>query len=203
MSDHPLQSKLFPLCSQVGLNGPSQWSLLHSAYTTCKLAYHNLTHIADCLEKFSARKSEAENPAAIELAIWYHDAIYDPRAPDNEEQSAQLASESLSNTPFAKPVSNLILATKHTSPLTSQDAQLICDIDLSILGASPSDYQKYASAIRSEYSWVSESDYRAGRSKVLKHFLDRDFIFSLKNSQEIYETQARQNISQELISLQT
>lgn len=203
MTTAKLQSQWLTLCSQISLEGESQWKLIHTAYTTPTLAYHNLKHIADCLAKFSARKQEATNPIAVELAIWFHDIIYDPRAPDNEEQSAQVAATFISTTSLANTVSDLILATKHSDHPSSPDAQLLCDIDLSILGSPPGRYQQYATAIRDEYSWVSEPDYRQGRSKVLQSFLDRDLIFSLKTSQTLHESQARINLENEIQELRT
>jgi predicted metal-dependent HD superfamily phosphohydrolase len=197
----PLQSQWLSLCSQIQLDGATHWPKIQSAYTTPNLAYHNLHHIADCLTKFATRRQEATNPIAVELAIWFHDIIYDPRASDNEEQSAQVAASFLSTSSLAKAVSDLIIATKHSDTPSSPDTQLLCDIDLSILGSPPGSYQKYAAAIRNEYSWVSNPDYTKGRTKVLQNFLTRPTIFSLETSRTLYETQARQNIEAEINSL--
>jgi len=197
-----LQSQFLALCSQIGLNGEDQWTKIHTSYTTSGLAYHNLDHIADCLEKFSTRKDEAEDPISVELAIWFHDVIYDPKASDNEEQSARQALDFLASTPCAQIVSDLILATKHSGEPITPDKKLLCDIDLSILGSDSSRYQEYSEAIRDEYSFVPEAKYQTGRTNVLQQFLNRPSIFSLGISQDLYESQARQNLTKEILSLQ-
>ncbi len=53
--------------------------------------YHTWTHIEAC---FAARRELTEDAsAAIDLALLFHDAIYDPLAHDNEEKSAELLCE--------------------------------------------------------------------------------------------------------------
>jgi len=98
------------------------------------------------------------------LAIWFHDIVYDPRAKDNEERSADEAAVFLQGTEFVDSVRILILATEHNEESGSRDARLLCDIDLSILGSERELYQTYSKAIREEYAWVSDEEYRAGRA---------------------------------------
>ena len=202
MSQPDLHARWTLLCAGLRLDGGEQWLELAKNYTTSGLAYHNLHHIADCLAQFSARSLESTNPVALEMAIWFHDVIYDPKSSENEEGSAEMAARFLTGTPLAGEVSALILATKHSEPPSTPDEALICDIDLSILGSSPSRYQAYSEAIRSEYSWVPEQDYRAGRTKVLRHFLDRASIFYLKTSRDQFESRARENLESEISQLQ-
>lgn len=189
------------LCQTAGLDDIAEGEKIINCYAGNGLAYHNLDHLGDCLDKLLARKSEARDPIAVELAIWFHDAIYDPRAHDNEEKSAQMAATFLENTTWSQSVAELILATKHQEEPPSDDAKLLCDIDLSILGSDDPSYRKYARAIRSEYAWVGEDAYHTGRSAVLKSFLDRPFIFALSASRELYEKPARHKIATELESL--
>ena len=138
---------------------------------------------------------------AVEFAIWFHDIVYDPKAPDNEEQSAEVAASFLAGSPLAGKVAELIIDTSHRQEPQSNDGKLICDIDLSILGRTPTSYRAYAESIREEYSWVSSADYTLGRSKVLENFLNRERIYSLPFFEEKYEQQARSNLSNELKSL--
>ena len=112
-----------------------------------------------------------------------------------------MAATFLENTTWSQSVVGLIPATKHQEEPPSDDAKLLCDIDLSILGSDDPSYRKYARAIRSEYAWVGENAYHTGRSAVLKSFLDRPFIFALSASRELYEKPARHKIATELESL--
>ena len=159
------------LCAGAGLNGVRQWTVIESAYGAPERAYHNLNHILDCLARLDEFANLAAEPFCVEMAIWFHDIVYDTHASDNEEQSAEAAWEFLGNSPAAKTVSRLILATAHRTEPTDQDSKLICDIDLSILGSEPQAYRAYAEAVRREYSWVAAADFRAGRRRVIKGFL--------------------------------
>jgi predicted metal-dependent HD superfamily phosphohydrolase len=118
------------------------WLQLHAAYTETSRAYHNLDHIDHCLVEFAIARQLANDPIAVEAAIWFHDVIYDTHRKDNEERSAEFASAALAKAgaseSFCRNVSTLILATKHQSKPTSNDASLLTDIDLSILGQARS-----------------------------------------------------------------
>ncbi len=120
----------------------------------------------------------AQDPQAIQFAVWFHDAIYDTQAKDNEEKSAAIAvvrlrSLNLPDCQIAR-ISDLILCTKsHQAEPSDRDAQILLDADLAILNAEPNRYWDYARSIRREYAWVSDVAYRAGRQQVLEKFLDR------------------------------
>jgi predicted metal-dependent HD superfamily phosphohydrolase len=137
----------------------------------------------------------------LEVAIWFHDLIYDPRAPDNEARSAEEAARFLGDCPLIPKIHRLILATRHQGEASPGDEELIADIDLSILGSEFPVYQNYASAIRSEYSLVIEPDYIAGRTKVLSAFLERPHIFSTSYFRTTLESIARRNLESEIRSL--
>jgi len=134
--------------------------------------------------------------------LWFHDAIYDPRAADNELRSAALAREVLANASVSASrvdrIEQLILATRTHESDGSPDVALLLDLDLSVLGAAPDVYADYAVAIRQEYAWVPEADYRRARAAVLQRFLDRPTLFLTKPLQQLYETQARQNLLTEI-----
>ena len=165
--------------------------------------YHDARHVLACLETLDSYPGKIENNNALELAIWYHDAIYDPKASDNEVQSAAYFRKEFQ--PFAsgiEKVERLILATRHTeSEPDSPDEALLVDIDLGILGAAPARYQLYAEDIRKEYAHVSEEQYRQGRSEVLKSFLARKDIYHTRHFRKLLEPQARENLIQELEDL--
>lgn len=196
-----LSNRWHALCVQAGLDGVAGWTRLVQAYEESTRAYHNLTHIADCLYRFDEYLHLAENPVAVELAIWFHDMVYDTRAPDNEERSALAAMDFLSGTSLGNTVADLIRATNHDGSPGSNDAALLCDIDLSILGREPAEYEAYACAIRKEYAWVPPVDYAKGRIRVLESFLGRPSIFALAEMKNLHEERARANLKREIAGL--
>ena len=162
-------------------------------------AYHNLTHIVAMLDELELAR---ESGPALTLAIWFHDAIYDPKAKDNEEQSAQLAKDSikkmgLPNT-LGEQVNELVMATKHIAVPTDHTAQVLVDLDLIILGKPEKEFDRYEVEIRKEYDWVTQPDFCAGRSKILQSFLDRPSIYSTELFRTTYESAARKNLDRSI-----
>lgn len=189
------------LCHRLGLDGGNEWETFDRHYVQSQRGYHNLSHIADCLRQLDAYPGEIQDPVALEIAIWFHDLIYDPRASDNEVRSADEAERFLGGSALGSKVRELILATCHRGTIPCGDEELIADIDLSILGSEPSVYRKYAAAIRSEYAFVAEPDYVTGRYKVLSAFLKRPRIFSTAHFRATLESIALRNLESELRSL--
>ena len=187
------------LCLRCGVESDEEWNLLLSHYNEAGRGYHTLSHIADCLMTFDRHPGLALHPDALEMAIWLHDVIYDPRAVDNEEKSAAHAEEFLADSEISREVAGLILATRHSeeSPPPG-DASLIVDIDLSILGAEPFIYDRYAAAIRREYQHVPNEAYASGRAAVLSKFLARPRIFTNHAFAEAFEEPARENLREEI-----
>ena len=196
-----LRQRWMNLCQRIGLDGSDGWELLRSHYGEAHRAYHNLTHIADCLQRLDTFAGQKEQPKAMELAIWFHDVVYDPHASDNELKSAELAVDFLGEKSLSPQVRELILATRHGKEPLQGDLALISDIDLSILGSEPEVYRRYASAIRSEYAFVPEDQYTAGRSRVLSGFLERPHLFSLPSFRDSLESAARRNLAAEIDAL--
>lgn len=170
-------------------------------------AYHTLEHLRECFEALDSVRTLADHPDEIEIALWYHDVIYEPRADDNEELSAAWAGRALTAadaTPdVADRVASLILATKHGAPPVETDTQLLVDVDLSILGAAPQRFAEYEAQIRVEYAWVPMEDYRRARCTVLQSFLDRAHIYSTEVFRERLEPQARRNLQGTIERLRT
>jgi predicted metal-dependent HD superfamily phosphohydrolase len=167
--------------------------------------YHNIDHIGRMLVVFKSARPKCTMPNEVTLAIIFHDAIYNPRAKDNEEKSAELAIQTLAA--FGVPracldlIEDLILCTKHHIPTAHPASTLMIDTDLSILGSLDEEYDIYSRAIRTEYSFVSDGDYRVGRTNVLNSFLRRDSIYLLPWFRERIEEQARRNIVLEIAKL--
>lgn len=198
-----LRSRFLGLCSDLGLDGGLEWQTLEKLHSEPHRAYHNLTHITDCLWQLDHYPDPIADRQSLELAIWFHDAVYDPRSGDNELKSADLVEAFLNGTPLATIVRSLILATRHDRTPDSPDAAVITDIDLSILGSSPDRYEKYSSAIQQEYAFVPADAYRQGRIMVLSRFIDRPSIYSTPFYRTELEASARANLAAEIDSLKS
>lgn len=197
------------LCHSLGItaaHGEPMWKELVRRHAEPQRHYHTLAHVAALIATLQRYESSLRSPALVYAAAFFHDAVYDPAAGDNEEQSAELAGRFLTEAgkeeTLVNSVCGLILATAgHMQATPSGDAAWFLDADLQVLGADPDEYAKYAAAIRREYHFVSEADYRSGRSAVLRSFLDAPAIFRTLPLREALEDCARKNLAAELASL--
>ncbi len=183
-------------------NSAPYFAELETRYSEPHRAYHNLAHVMDCLAEFESARNLAHDPLAVEMAIWYHDAVYDPRANDNEEQSAKLATKVGGEIglpdPLNQRMNDLVLATKKHDASLDRDAAVMVDVDLSILGREPQRFDEYENQIRQEYGWVSDEAFTAGRTAVLESFLTRSVIYSTEFFRNKYESQARENLNRSI-----
>jgi predicted metal-dependent HD superfamily phosphohydrolase len=180
------------------------WNELLPRYSEPHRHYHNARHIYDCFRELEAVKLLARDPLAIDLAILFHDAVYDPRRSDNEDQSALLAARALADFFSRETIASvkmLIDATRHHSIPTNLDAQLLVDIDLSILGQSADRFDEYEQQIRQEYLFVPENLFREKRAGILERFLARPSIFQTDFFRERYEASARMNLARSVARL--
>lgn len=186
-------------------NGLAVFERLAAVYAEPTRAYHNAKHIGDCLTHLDTSRSLAGHPDEVEAAIWFHDAVYVPGRTDNEEQSAELARTSLleAQVPWevTERIASLVLATRHATTPHQPDEALLCDIDLSILGAPPEWFDLFERQIRQEYANVPEQIYRTRRSEILRGFLNRPSIFQTAWFRERYEARARENLDRVLRTL--
>jgi predicted metal-dependent HD superfamily phosphohydrolase len=142
----------------------------------------------------------------VELAVWFHDAVYDPRATDSEEASAELAERSLPAVGAAPAtvaeVARLVRLTATHDPAPGDGAgALLCDADLSILAADPARYDAYAAAVRREYGHVPDDAFRIGRAEVLRHLLGLPVLYRAVPERAEWEVRARANLTPELSTL--
>jgi len=185
-----------------GPDKEAPWDALKEAYRNPSRHYHTFDHVLDCFQVLDASACLPQSPVTFELALWFHDAVYDTHAKTNEVDSADLAADGLSksgaDSGITATVWRLILATRHAEMPASPDEQLLVDVDLSNLGRSPDDFQAYETRIRAEYAWVPEPLYVEKRTAVLQSFLDRPHIFNHEAFKQRYELQARQNLCQSI-----
>ena len=184
----------------------AMWSDLIAAYGADGRFYHNLSHIQHALDIADQLQDVATDFTAVQLAIWFHDVVYDPRQGDNEAQSAAYVVRVLH--PLGVPMatlttaSDLILATQsHETAVADPNYFVILDADLAILGAPSDQYDRYAHAIRQEYSFVPEAAYQQGRAAVLRRFLERSPFYFTAWMQERFETAVVRNLTRELNQL--
>ncbi len=179
---------------------------LVKAYGEPERAYHTMDHVLDCLDRLDESESPHADRDVVEMAIWFHDYVYDASRWDNEMRSAALAYLELMAAGVGYPtlprVPELIKMTAHAAQPAEPDGRLLCDIDLSILGGGDREFDDYQNAIRKEYAWVPEPEYRAGRSKVLSAFLGRARIYLTDDFHRRYEAAARRNLERALAALQ-
>jgi predicted metal-dependent HD superfamily phosphohydrolase len=120
---------------------------LAACYAEPTRHYHNATHISDCLSEFDGARALAVDPLAVEIAIWFHDVVYQAGAADNEERSAELASgwlrQAAASRRLVDAVQRLILSTRSHEIGLHTDAPLIVDVDLSVLGSNPGRFWEY------------------------------------------------------------
>jgi predicted metal-dependent HD superfamily phosphohydrolase len=158
-------------------------------------AYHSTAHLAHCLAIYD------RNPlrdARVEMALWFHDAVYDPRAGDNEERSVELfrdqaCAAGLSQVESAT-VAGCILATRHRDPPADLAQALTLDIDLAILGETRRRFDRYEAAIRAEYAWVPGEAYRRERGRILALFAARRDLFTTPWFRRRYMSRAQTNL---------
>ncbi len=186
---------------------------LAAAHSEPARHYHTLEHVAEMLRVAGRLLEPANDGDAIQLAVWFHDAVYDPAAKDNEARSAVLMADALA--PLSLPadlirhVTEMIRATNHLPPLArggrggsdspaDADTAVLLDADLAILAADEWRYLKYAEAIRKEYAWVDDAAYRTGRAAVLQAFLSRPRIYSTARFHDMGDGPARRNLAAEM-----
>jgi predicted metal-dependent HD superfamily phosphohydrolase len=171
-------------------------------YREPQRAYHTDQHLAECLDWFDRVRERATEPQRLEMALWYHDAVYWPRRSDNERASAALASAHLATAGAAAAVTDrvaeLIMYTAHQAEPPPGDAALLVDIDLTILGAAPARYAEYEDQIRREYAWVPGVLFRRRRAEILRAFLARPRLYLTATLAEQLEGQARTNLTESI-----
>ena len=182
--------------------GQAVFASLIARYAEPHRAYHNLDHIRDCLRWLDWASRIVEQVEVTELAIWFHDAIYDPHRNDNEERSAEWAERALRDNGapagVVERVGRFIRLTTHREEGLSGDAAVLCDCDLAILGAEAARFNAYDAAIRLEYGWVPKDVFRRERGRVLMGFLARPRVYHTDFFRERLEEPARANLRRAL-----
>lgn len=175
---------------------------LMAAWSEPHRHYHDQRHLRECMSLWAHWRDHCERSGEVGLALWFHDALYDPRDGSNELKSAAWAARSLTcagvDSAIAQRVHDLVMATQHGAPAalgSSPDARLLVDIDLSILGSPAERFERYDQDVRKEYAWVPGFRYQEARAQVLRSFLDRPRLYHGATATALLEAQARINLT--------
>lgn len=168
--------------------------------------YHTLAHLQAVLDHIDTMAHYADDPDVVRLAAWFHDAVYRPDLSENEERSARLAELALPEAGLSQErtdeVARLVrLTTTHAAAPGDHNGAVLCDADLAVLGSAPEAYAAYAAAVREEYGFVPDDDFRAGRAAILEQLLDLPRLFRTPHGELEWEARARRNLAQELRAL--
>jgi predicted metal-dependent HD superfamily phosphohydrolase len=181
---------------------------LLAAYDDSSRGYHDSLHLTEVLGRLDelATQGATFDRRAVELAAWFHDAVYDPRRDDNEEQSALLAERMLSGTDpdridIAEVARLVRLTATHDPDAGDAAGELLCDADLAVLAGDMASYEAYTEGVRAEYAHVSDDDFRRGRAAVLEQLLAMPTLFRTSVGRARWETRARDNLTVELARL--
>jgi predicted metal-dependent HD superfamily phosphohydrolase len=178
---------------------------LIAAYKEPQRHYHTLQHLTECIALLKGHVHLAEHAGEVEIALWFHDAVYDVKAKDNEEKSADWAVKSLHDAGITHDVIErvraLIMATCHSAKPENADQQLLVDVDLAILGASRTRFIEYEEQVRAEYAWVPDALFRSTRLRILNEFNARCPIYNTNMFRKLFENQAHDNMSYSIAKL--
>lgn len=193
-----LEKSWFELHRHYHFSEPQKiFNKLIAAYSEKQRAYHTLQHLYECLVLLDSIRSDLKDAYSVELALWFHDAIYDPQTKDNEMKSAELFEKYMAqdlSVEIVEKIKRWIIATQKHEATDELDLQFLLDIDLVILAASPERFEEYEQQIQQEYAWVDPDVYSIKRKEVLAHFYQAEPLYQTEYFQQNFEQRARKNL---------
>ena len=177
------------------------YNKLNTLYCEPHRFYHTGEHIDLCLRNMDSALDVLGQSDIVELAIWFHDVVYDTGSTDNEERSAlwfqQFANGVLSEDIIDKVV-NCINSTTHRNMPQSAESQFMVDVDLSGFGQDWEGFIKDGEKVRQESSHLSNNAYISSQIKFMNNLLNREKIYSTNYFNSLLESNARENIGRQL-----
>ncbi|MFE4592992.1 HD domain-containing protein [Streptomyces laurentii] len=200
------------LAARTGRAGPDPIPYgrnLLSRWSEPQRRYHTVSHlraVLDRIDELADQGGEGGELELVRLAAWFHDAVYRPDRSENEERSAALAEKALTEAGLTRhevaEVARLVRLTVTHDPAPGDlDGETLCDADLAVLASDPDTYTGYTSAVREEYAFVPDPDFREGRAAVLRHLLALPRLFRTPYGAAAWESRARTNMERELKEL--
>nr|WP_244501303.1 hypothetical protein [Streptomyces sp. TP-A0874] len=165
--------------------------------------YHTTRHLAAVLDRVDELADHCGSPDTVRLAAWFHDAVYRPDRSENEERSARLAERALPEAGVdpartAEAARLVRLTVRHDPAPGDREGEVLCDADLAVLAGPPEAYATYAAAVRQEYGFVPDAEFREGRAAVLRDLLALPRLFRTPAGHGRWESIARRNVLTEL-----
>lgn len=179
-----------------------------SRWTESARFYHTPRHLLETLKVLDLIGGYVSHDQKdlVELALWYHDSVYNPRQHDNEEKSAELLFSTYEKSGGKPEISDflrkLVISTKHQNQVKTIESALLLDSDLAILGSTADRYEVYEADVRQEYHFVEEKFFIQSRVKILQSFLARRQIYRTPVMRELIEERARKNITRAIDRLE-
>lgn len=169
---------------------------LIALYSQPERRFHNVGHIADCLRTLDEVRALVAMPDALELALWFHDAIYVAGARDNEDRSVELFRNLAVSVDqaFAERIAALIMATKHSAKAESGDCAYMVDIDLAGFGVGWDEFMRKGEELRNEYAMQPDDEYYHGQVSFLTQLKARPAFYCTPYFRSRYEDKAQENL---------
>ena len=187
-----------------GADASEVFDEVQSYYRGSGRFYHTPSHIDHCLKMFDEARGEMDDPDAVEMAIWFHDLVYDSSAKDNELKSAkrflELAGQSMDEE-FKSRVYDLIMVTVHPGSPRDGDQKFMIDIDLSSFGLPWKEFTRDSIAVREEFRHMSDEEFFPRQRDFLETLLKRDYFYHTDFFRARRERAARANIERYLKGL--
>jgi pantetheine-phosphate adenylyltransferase len=139
--------------------------------------WHGPDHALSMLRESAAAIDAGEDRDALLLAAVYHDVIYNPRASDNEEASADLLARHAADpaAPVIRQALEIIADSKWARLPETPLGRLFFDLDTRQLSddCPLSERLAYERAIFREYQWAPWREYREKRAAFLRGWAER------------------------------
>ena len=197
MLDRPRFESLWS--RRIGDGAGAVFDQLDRLYGESHRRYHTAEHIEHCLRQFDLAADRMDEPDAVEMALWFHDAIYDIPAKDNELRSAELFAAlagGRGSERFRAQVHDLVMATTHLDPPPrTLDESFMVDIDLSSFGLPWDEFLLDSRAVRAELPHLSDAEFYPGQRRFLESLAARSRFCFTDFFRERHENRARSNIA--------
>ena len=185
-------------------NSTAAFAVLVDYYSEPHRRYHTARHVRDCLETYDSAVPVLGNNDAVEMALWFHDAVCVVGQTDNELCSAALfrsLSEGYLLSDFTDQVVRLIMATRHNQAPTAADEQFARDVDLGGLAKPWEAFINDTQLLRQENSATDDKSFRTNVRSFFERLLARPSIYATSYFEVKSEAIARGNIERLLAEL--